>query len=175
MPSGDTHELINIVALPVALTIIQPYGFIPFIAGYLFSTYYLSPDLDLPQSKATQRWGRLRFIWKPYQSFIPHRNFISHFPIISSILRLIYVIIPILLVTYLTLIIIDEVFQTELLKFVMEGVADYELEMILKKNLTDFVLGVIVADTIHIVFDFSITFLKKTRTKINKKLKFIKI
>ncbi len=51
----------------------------------------LSPDLDT-KSKIHSRWGLLRFIWFPYRKVIRHRSIISHFPILGSIIRTLYLI-----------------------------------------------------------------------------------
>jgi uncharacterized metal-binding protein len=32
----------------------------------------------------------LKFIWLPYQKFIPHRHWLSHAPVIGSAVRLLY-------------------------------------------------------------------------------------
>ncbi|MBW4677696.1 MAG: metal-binding protein [Desmonostoc geniculatum HA4340-LM1] len=66
-----------------------------FTSSYLLGGMYLSPDLDL-RSKAYYRWGFLRYVWKPYQKLIPHRgrffrrNFLSHSPVIGTVLRVSY-------------------------------------------------------------------------------------
>ncbi len=176
MPSGKTHEFINMVSLPVVLTFFQPEGLIPFIIGYLFSTFYLSPDLDLPQSKPSQRWGKLKVIWIPYQSFIPHRSIISHSPVIGSLVRLIYLTLPIFLTIFIIFKIIDEVFfEGELSILLEEDTYLLEINSYFKNLILYFVYGVIISDLIHLTLDFSATFLKGIRRKVNQKVKFLKI
>lgn len=58
--------------------------------GHLFGGLWLSPDLDLPHSYPSQRWWWLRWVWSPYRTFVPHRHWISHTPIIGSTVRLLY-------------------------------------------------------------------------------------
>jgi uncharacterized metal-binding protein len=67
------------------------FGELGIIAGasHFLGGYWLSPDLDI-KSRPFLRWGILRFIWLPYQRFIPHRSPLSHAPAIGSLLRLIY-------------------------------------------------------------------------------------
>ncbi len=176
MPSGNTHEFTNMVLLPISLTFLQPDGLIPFIAGYLFSTFYLSPDLDIPQSKPSQRWGRLKIIWMPYQSFIPHRSIISHSPVIGSLLRLIYLTLPIFLTIFIIFKIIDEVFFEGKLSILLEeDTSILEISSYFKNLILYFTYGVIVSDLIHIALDISSTFFKGIRRKINQKVKFLKI
>jgi uncharacterized metal-binding protein len=54
--------------------------------------YWLSPDLDI-KSRPFLRWGILRFIWLPYQRFIPHRSPLSHAPVLGSVIRLLYLVV----------------------------------------------------------------------------------
>ena len=61
------------------------YGGIAFAIGGL----WLSPDLDT-ESKPLKRWGIFKIIWFPYRKLIKHRSFISHSPIIGTLIRLIY-------------------------------------------------------------------------------------
>ncbi len=47
------------------------------------------PDLDL-YSIHYKRWGKLRWLWRPYQQALKHRSIWSHGPIIGTIGRIIY-------------------------------------------------------------------------------------
>jgi len=47
------------------------------------------PDLDI-YSVQYKRWGYLKLIWLPYRKLLRHRSWLSHGPIIGTILRLIY-------------------------------------------------------------------------------------
>lgn len=59
--------------------------------GCLVGTLWFSPDLDLPQSLPSKRWGFLNPIWFPYRKIVGrHRGFLSHSPIISTLGRVIY-------------------------------------------------------------------------------------
>lgn len=175
MPSGKTHEVLNIVFLPPALTILQPDEIISFTLGYIFSTYYLSPDLDLPQSRASQRWGKLKVIWLPYQSFIPHRNIISHFPVISSLIRLAYILLPSFLTIYIIFKVIDEVFfEGALTEWWENSPINITTVDTLKLISTNFIYGVIVSDTIHILLDWLSTSYKKSIGKMKKLFAFQK-
>jgi uncharacterized metal-binding protein len=57
--------------------------------GFLFSGLIFGPDLDL-YSVHYQRWGKLRWLWRPYQKAIKHRSIWSHGPMIGTIGRIIY-------------------------------------------------------------------------------------
>lgn len=60
--------------------------------GFLLGGLYLSPDLDI-RSRPYRRWGLLRWYWWPYQKLIPHRNWMSHWPIIGTAIRLGYLLV----------------------------------------------------------------------------------
>lgn len=57
--------------------------------GFLFSGLMFGPDLDI-YSHQFQRWGWLRWIWLPYQKSLHHRSFLSHGPVIGTVLRVVY-------------------------------------------------------------------------------------
>lgn len=164
--------------LPITLTVLQPEGIFPFIAGYLFSTFYLSPDLDLPQSNPSQRWGVLKILWVPYQMLFSHRSFFSHFPVISSILRLVYIFLPIFILTFIIFKIVDEIFFESAITMLLqkEIVANnIEIESYIKYTFIYFSYGVIMADLFHIVLDITVSSLNSFRKKLNQKVKFLKI
>ncbi len=60
-----------------------------FIAGYVFSMLFLSPDLDLSRSRAFRRWGILRWLWIPYASLFRHRG-LSHRLLLGPFSRVLY-------------------------------------------------------------------------------------
>ena len=47
-------------------------------------------DLDL-ESDPYNRWGYLKFIWKPYQKVFKHRSFFTHGPILGTMIRLLWI------------------------------------------------------------------------------------
>jgi uncharacterized metal-binding protein len=105
MPSGKTHDLITIISTPIILTILLVIGMsvisiIIMIASYLFASFMFNGDLDVI-SKPYNRWGILKFIWKPYQSIFKHRSVFTHGLIIGTIIRLFYLFfIPILIMYF---------------------------------------------------------------------------
>ena len=94
MPSGRVHDQITFFGLPLLV------GFAYFFSGnrrltlliagsYLFSGLMFGPDLDII-SVQYKRWGIIRGIWFPYQSFLKHRSLFSHGFLIGTVLRLLY-------------------------------------------------------------------------------------
>jgi uncharacterized metal-binding protein len=57
--------------------------------GFLVSGLIFGPDLDL-YSYHYKRWGKLRWLWRPYQQAIKHRSIWSHGPIVGTIGRIFY-------------------------------------------------------------------------------------
>ncbi|AFZ27760.1 uncharacterized metal-binding protein [Cylindrospermum stagnale PCC 7417] len=94
MPSGRTHDSITLYALPVVAGVsfwqTRSGNLTLLVAGgFLFGGLMFGPDLDI-YSLQFQRWGFLRWIWLPYQRSLRHRSFLSHGPIIGTMLRVLY-------------------------------------------------------------------------------------
>ena len=93
MSSGKTHDYISsfcTIPFTVALSQIYPAHAATATAGYTLGWLILSPDLDLPQSRPSQRWLIFSPLWWPYQKTHRHRGF-SHWPLFGSAERLLYV------------------------------------------------------------------------------------
>lgn len=94
MPSGSTHDRITLWTIP-GLVICSWYWTqnerltLILILGFLFSGLMFGPDLDI-YSVQFKRWGKLGFLWLPYQKLLKHRSIFSHGPIIGNLLRIIY-------------------------------------------------------------------------------------
>ncbi len=92
MASGANHDRGILFTTPIIGIIGVSYSIelgIIAASAHLLGGLYLSPDLDLV-SKPYKRWGWLRWIWIPYQKFIPHRSPLSHAPVLGSLIRLAY-------------------------------------------------------------------------------------
>lgn len=94
MPSGRTHDQITLGMLPgvaiVTLVLSRSASLTLCLSGaFLFSGLMFGPDLDI-YSVQYKRWGWLRVIWLPYRKALHHRSWLSHGPIVGTILRLLY-------------------------------------------------------------------------------------
>ena len=94
MPSGRTHDRVTLWSLPIiaggTLYATARADLAFWISGgFLFSGLIFGPDLDL-YSFHYKRWGKLRWLWQPYQKAIKHRSIWSHGPIIGTIGRILY-------------------------------------------------------------------------------------
>lgn len=92
MPDGRTHDRLTrrwiLLAGTGTMLFSLPLG-TTCAAGIFISGYFMGPDLDT-RSLPFKRWGALRFIWEPYRVMIPHRSFLSHGPVVGTLIRLIY-------------------------------------------------------------------------------------
>jgi uncharacterized metal-binding protein len=156
MPMGRTHRAINTyLCVPLTGGAIyfahwSPLQAIAFGAGYCFATFFMNPDLDL-DSVGYQSWGPLRIIWWPYQKALAHRSYFSHFPVISTLLRIVYLMwFPVLLLL--------------LLGGSVQAVARdaiFDWWPIVGIYVLIFILGMIVSDSIHTILDTVSTDLKR--------------
>ncbi|WP_172958095.1 DUF2227 family putative metal-binding protein [Thermus scotoductus] len=90
--SGQEHDLSTLALALVggyALAQASPALGASFALGTLAGGLLLSPDLDLPYSTPSRRWGPLRFLWLPYQALHPHRGR-SHTYLYGPLSRLLY-------------------------------------------------------------------------------------
>lgn len=97
MTTGTNHDKITCLAalgLGLATCTIDPTLSAEVALGTLIGGLIISPDIDLIQSRCTQRWGWLGFIWIPYQKVIPHRCFLSHCVVIGTLVRILYLVLP---------------------------------------------------------------------------------
>jgi uncharacterized metal-binding protein len=97
MPNAPTHDAITLAAAAVAAPILL-YSGLPemdavnttvTLGAFVLSGLLFSPDLDL-RSASYMRWGKLRFIWLPYQRLVRHRSWISHSLLAGPLIRFAY-------------------------------------------------------------------------------------
>ncbi len=116
MPSGKTHEIINITVLVVILAglyyfstwqkneivtkYLDTYTILAFSASYIFATFFLSPDLDT-KSRPYKRWKILKILWWPYRIMFKHRGYSHNIVLgpLSIILNLVLIAVVIILIT----------------------------------------------------------------------------
>lgn len=104
MAGGKTHAGITAVASGILAIGMWKTGFsseeIRLTAAGCMSGIFLSPDMDVDAGflghKFVDRYlGRIvgtiwRALWWPYAALVPHRSWLSHAPVISTSLRLVY-------------------------------------------------------------------------------------
>jgi len=128
---------VNLLALPATVYFLpESLPKLPFVAGYLVGTFWLTPDLDLATSRASRRWGVLRVFWLPYAWLFPHRG-LSHRPFLGALTRVLYL----AALAGLGLLLLD------LLGY------KFQFELSLSSGWLSFFAGVVVADAIHLLLD----------------------
>lgn len=97
---GRAHERLTLfhlawtgLALSALMPDQAPQVSLLYMAGGAVGTLYLSPDIDLPDSRASKRWGFLSLLWEPYRVFHPHRG-TSHSWVYGPLSRLLYLFFP---------------------------------------------------------------------------------
>lgn len=92
---GNVHDKANNVGTfvvgAIASQLFSPQAAITTTTAFFLGGLLFSPDLDLPQSRPSKRWGCFAFLWTPYRWLCPnHRLSLSHAPLLGSALRLAY-------------------------------------------------------------------------------------
>ncbi len=111
MPSGRVHSAATVVlAAATAWLSVRSGAPMPQVAAVsagVLTGLVLTPDLDVDEGCYStniirQTFGRtaarLWFLfWLPYSRLVPHRSYLSHMPILGTLIRLLYVVaIPLL-------------------------------------------------------------------------------
>ena len=162
MALGKSHDYVNLLALPLCLYYTPKEFYIPFSLGYIFGTFLLSPDLDLPQSKPSKRWRKLRLIWKPYQSFSKHRGS-SHIPVLGTLLRFGYLVM-VFIFLYFVLLGLSSKYIPHIKDLLLAFDPFNLLSYFAKREETFyFALGVLISEIFHISLDILTTLLKKLK------------
>ncbi len=160
MALGRAHDFVNLLALPACLYFVPKDFYLPFVGGYLVGTFLLSPDLDLPHSKPSKRWKKLRFIWKPYQALSRHRG-TSHVPILGTFLRLTYLLLMIMFF-YFVLLGISSKFVPELGDMLLSfDPLELLSRLAEKEEVFYFALGVVLSEVFHVALDLLTSWLKR--------------
>ncbi len=153
MSSGKTHDKVNSI---VAISILglgiatQTYELTLLSLGLAVGTIWLSPDIDIPNSLPSQRFGVLKSLLVPYQELSGHhRSWISHTPVISTLIRLIYFCSP--LVGYL----------------LFKGEHELIHKVTLSREFLYLLAGLEISTDIHLLLDWQYSTVKQIRKRFN--------
>lgn len=119
MPGGKVHSALTIATTSgvVAPYLIVQLGGDPYlyVAGCLVGLLVM-PDMDVDGGNISdffiRKVSRLaqwlwRAFWSPYAKLVPHRHFVSHFPVIGTLLRIGYIFLIINVISAVSHILID--------------------------------------------------------------------
>lgn len=146
MPNGEVHAGITLAAASLIYIWGMKSGEAPVLAAAAAvgtaAGVLVNPDLDVEGTRADRIvrglglapaiiWGVL---WRPYSRLIPHRSMLSHGPVIGTALRLVYMAAP----------------------FWLLGILPQ-----MTPGLARAIMGLVIADNLHIGLDFIITGVEK--------------
>ncbi len=141
MPAYNKHRFFNYVIFIAAAFLLYILGipvslkqFLSFSAGYYIGTDFITPDLDI-ESKAIKRWGVLKILWLPYKWMFKHGQS-SHNIVYGAVVRILYISFIILVIYYI-------LFRSLPPQTIISSVYVFI-----------FLIGIIVANALHIVLDF---------------------
>ncbi len=144
---GKTHEIVNIIFLPPLVYISPEEARVSIAVGYIVGTFFLSPDIDIHYSRSSKRWGLLRIIWFPLWMLTKHRG-ILHKPLVGTVIKLSYILSVFLLLFY-----------------IIEGLFGINMKIseitISAEQILYFLVGITLADLLHILCDYIYTKLKR--------------
>lgn len=170
MPDGHVHDagvtavavtLSTVTALQLAGTITSWHDLVPMVGGSLIG-WVMSPDLDIDKGfiafhqveSAIPMAGWVvshffRLYWLPYSLAIPHRGLLSHAPVLSTLIRILYLLPVTSIIIYIL-----QLYAYEWLHF---SLWDYALansgELWHLSALA--LIGLILADTCHFLLDWA--------------------
>ncbi|MFP4588707.1 MAG: DUF2227 family putative metal-binding protein [Candidatus Acetothermia bacterium] len=138
MPSYGVHQTLEAsVFLPLSgglFVLFEGLGFavdlplwVAYAGAYFFSSFFLSPDLDMKGSACRSHWGVLSPLWVPYSKLFKHRK-ISHNPLFGPLTRVVYLgiwIFVLLLICSGSFQIVEDLFRQDPRWYVMVGLGLY--------------------------------------------------
>jgi len=160
MPSGKTHNTLNSLLL-LFFSVMSIYLWhdnkiindaVFLFAGYIIGTFYLSPDLDLKNTKSHNNYGGLKLVWIPYINFMSHRGRSfwnpkkwSHKTILGSFSRVLYLFI-LLMIPVLTLSILTKDYS--FIKVMISLIVSAKIQLI------ELFIGIEISAQLHYKLDF---------------------
>lgn len=138
-------------------------------SGYVMNPAMLSPDMDLVHSDPSDGYGSFEPLWFLYQGIIHKgggRNPLSHWPPLSSILRIFYLWLVLFVAGMFIVGILDLIcwglFEEVLVSWDwIKTALDYWLLVFTLPQFWQFVWGITLGDLIHLGADISYSFMRK--------------
>lgn len=177
MPSGKAHQKLAVATSPllvIAGWVISGFsydievwlGIGTVVVGYLANPFCLSPDMDLPESAPSNKWRAAEPIWWPYQALI-HRGALSHWPPLSSLLRIGYLWLMLFIIGVSAVGIVDLIAYGLLSGQILIPLEWVKLAFVYWltcwkfPTVWRFIWGLALADGLHVVSDAFFSYMKK--------------
>ena len=135
--------------------------------GFLFGTYYLTPDLDIDGSEPDRNWGIFENFWNLYSRLFSHRGW-SHNLLIGTLTRLLTLTLIILWCYILFILFVYETIDIYKHLIIFIEFINNNLDKIFKVS-----IGIFLSDMVHIVSDLLYSSYKQNRLRL--KLKYVLI
>lgn len=110
MPAGKVHNQFNVFFLIVCLIfyfIVYKLRHLDYVVCYsvffMIGTFFLSPDLDLENTKPQNKWRKYKILVIPYADIFKHRG-LSHKILIGTLTRVFYFVVLFSILTIVFLI-----------------------------------------------------------------------
>jgi len=97
MPSQKVHDASCLLGAGITATIGVIFWNTPLfaIAGGMVMGTLIHPDWDYAEARGVlSELGPIKYLIKPYGLLIPHRHWLSHLPVVGTIGRLLYIMLP---------------------------------------------------------------------------------
>lgn len=163
MALGRSHDKLNLFFGAILMGVLINFNqnleeLSLFALGFVFSTFFFSPDLDIGPKKRAKWLGLFLY---PYSFFFKHRG-MSHSILLGTLTRVTYLIL-IFFFVYLIFFRMGDVTKHPLDIFYgfKNFLINYNLEQRVYRNLTYLFGGMFVADIFHILVDKVSSLLKR--------------
>ena len=125
--------------------------------GVLFGGTLGSPDLDIP-STPYNHWGVFRYVWLPYQIMIKHRSPFSHWPVLATVFKLVYLYLMLNIIANVLILMANGWFyavgQTLRIGISIGDVAVFFFQPLRYPIVWIFLVGDVIGEASHIITDY---------------------
>lgn len=146
MPSQKVHDLSCLAAAGIIASAGLVFWKVPLFAvsvGTAMGTL-IHPDWDYAEARGViAELGPFRYFVKPYGLFVPHRHWFSHLPVVGTLGRVLYIMLPFFILDFSLLL------------------GNPTFDILRNRHFWFGLLGLSLADTIHFVLDMAQTGFKR--------------
>ncbi len=103
MPSQKVHDVSCLLGAGITASVGVIFWKMPLfaISGGMAMGALIHPDWDYAEARGVlAELGPLKYLVKPYGLLIPHRHWLSHLPVVGTIGRVVYIMLPLLILGF---------------------------------------------------------------------------